>query len=482
MKASITALLTASAVALLPAVGDASSHREAPFITELPKVDGTDFYMFSSYETGRDGFVTLIANYIPLQDAYGGPNYFDMDDAAIYEIHIDNNGDANEDITFRFQFARESREIALDIGGESVPIPLKQAGVIGPNADDTDALNVRETYTVDIVRGDRRSGTAEPIAASSDGSTSFAKPVDNIGNKTLPRYRKYADQHIYDIDIPGCSSGRMFVGQRREGFVVNLGETFDLINTNPLGPHDAEPNTLADKNVTSLAIEVPATCLTGPDSDVIGAWTTASVRQARVINPQPEERPAAINGGAYTQVSRLGAPLVNEVVIGLPDKDRFNHSEPADDAQFATYVTNPTLPALIEILFPSAAAPTAFPREDLVAAFLTGVEGLNQPANVTPSEMLRLNTAIAPVAKGMQRPLGVLDGDTAGFPNGRRPGDDVVDIALRVVMGVLLDADVAPAGQLPFTDGAYINDGFFKNEFPYLLTPLPGSPNEGGAE
>jgi hypothetical protein len=169
--------------------------------------------------------------------------------------------------------------------------------------------------------------------------------------------------------------------------------------------------------------------------------------------------------------------LVNEVVIGLPDKDLFNLSRPVDDAQFAVYVTNPTLPALIELLFPAAVAPTLFPRTDLVAGFLTGVEGLNQPPNVVPSEMLRLNTGIAAVAAASQEPLGVLAGDTAGFPNGRRPGDDVVDIALRVVMGVLLSPTDAPAGQLPFTDGAYVDASMFDVTFPYLVTPLPGSPN-----
>jgi hypothetical protein len=318
---------------------------------------------------------------------------------------------------------------------------------------------------------------SESVSLSADGSTTFVKPVDNIGNKTLADYAAYANDHIYDVSIPGCGDGRLFVGQRREGFVVNLGEVFDLINTDPLGPPDGEPNTLADKNVTTLAIEVPLTCLVGPDSGVIGGWTTASVRQARVINPSPNMRGPAINGGAYTQVSRLGAPLVNEVVIGLPDKDRFNHSEPADDAQFALYVTNPTLPALIELLFPAAVAPTAFPRDDLVAGFLTGVDGLNQPPNVVASEMLRLNTEIPAAPAGSQEPLGVLAGDNAGFPNGRRPGDDVVDIALRVVMGVLLDPAAAPAGQLPLTDGAYVDDTFFDATFPYLVTPLPGSPN-----
>lgn len=466
-----TALLCTAAV-------NASSHREAPFITQSPKVDGTDFYMFTSYEAGRADFVTLLANYVPLQDGYGGPNYFTMDDDAIYEIHIDNNADAVEDITFQFKFDTVVKGITLNVGGVDVAIPLSQAGGVGSTAADNGNLNVTEFFTVDMISGDRRSGTRAAVSASSDGATTFAKPVDNIGNKTIPDYKAYADDHIYNVAIPGCGTGRLFVGQRKEGFVVNLGETFDLINTNPLGPANGEENTLADKNVTTLALEVQKSCLTN-GSDIIGAWTTASKRQARVLNPRPDKnkKGSAIHGGAYTQVSRLGSPLVNEVVIGLPDKDLFNHSEPKDDGQFATYVTNPTLPALIEILFPSAVAPTSFPRADLVAAFLTGVDGLNQPAGVVGSEMLRLNTATAPVAAANQKPLTVLDGDAAGFPNGRRPGDDVVDIALRVVMGVLLPVTDAPAGQLPFTDGAYVDALQFDEVFPYLKTPLPGSPN-----
>lgn len=462
---------------LIPLLGLASSHREAPFITGLPKVDGTDFYMFTSYEPGREGFVTLLANYVPLQDAYGGPNYFELDDSALYEIHIDNDADAEEDITFRFRFDTEIRGATLDIDGESVAIPLKQSGSVGPGATDTDNLNVIETYTVDVVRGDRRTGNGEAVTLLRDASTTFTKPVDNIGNKTLPDYADYANDHIHDVNIPECGDGRLFVGQRKESFVVNLGEVFDLINTNPLGPPDAEVNTLDDKNITTLALEVPTSCLLGDDSAIVGGWTTASVRQARIINPAPNERGPAIDGGAFTQVSRLGTPLVNEVVIGLPDKNRFNHSEPADDGQFLQYVTNPTFPALIEVLFPTAPAPDVFPRTDLVAAFLTGVDGLNQPPDVVASEMLRLNTDIAAEPAASQNRLGVLGGDNAGFPNGRRPGDDVVDIALRVVMGVLLDSADAPAGQLAFTDGALVDASFFDTTFPYLVTPLPGSPN-----
>ena len=185
----------------------------------------------------------------------------------------------------------------------------------------------------------------------------------------------------------------------------------------------------------------------------------------------------SVSGGGYTQVSRLGMPLVNEVVIGLKDKNKFNASQPKDDGQFADYVTNPTLPALLEILFGGAGvkAPTNFPRTDLVAAFLTGVDGVNKPANVVASEMVRLNTAIPPTPGLQQSRLGVLGGDNAGFPNGRRPGDDVVDIELRVAMGYLLPPAMAPSGQLPFTDAALQEDAQFDAAFPYLRTPTPGA-------
>lgn len=217
---------------------------------------------------------------------------------------------------------------------------------------------------------------------------------------------------------------------------------------------------------------------------MIGAWTTASLRQGRLVNPNPGSNisTASREGGAWVQVSRLGLPLVNEVVIGLKDKDKFNASQPTGDAQFLSYVTNPTLPALLEILFSSAGvkAPTNIPRNDLVTAFLTGVPGLNQPANVKASEMLRLNTSTPVVAAASQNRLGVIEGDNAGFPNGRRPGDDVVDIALRVMMGKLCTLNLgcspsdAPSGTIHFTDGALQTASQFDNAFPYLKPPLPG--------
>lgn len=486
--------LTIAANAMLAAPVHASSHREAPFITRMPKVDATDFYMFRSYETGRQDYVTLVANYQPLQAPYGGPNYFTMDSDAIYEIHVDNDGDAKEDLTFQFRFKNTLKDIKLPIGGKNISIPLTQAGAISGVNPAT--LNVRETYTVDVLRGNRRSGARTAITNKANASPVFDKPVDNIGTKTIADYPAYAAQHVYNVSIPQCGDGRVFVGQRKDPFVVNLGETFDLVNIKaPAVEFDAnaeklEKDDLADANVTSMILEVPISCLTKGADPVIGGWTTASVRQARLIDPTPkgfkdDSHGASKEGGAWTQVSRLGSPLVNEVVIGLKDKDKFNHSKPENDAQFADYVTNPTLPALVEILFGGAGvkAPTNFPRNDLVAAFLTGVPGLNQQAKVTASEMLRLNTSIMPVAKGSQKRLGVVAGDNAGFPNGRRPGDDVVDIELRVAMGLLCTINLgcvagdAPSGSIKFTDGAFVDDSYFDASFPYIKTPLAGSPN-----
>ncbi|MEH6560373.1 MAG: DUF4331 domain-containing protein [Marinobacter sp.] len=485
IKRSALAVAVAG-VCLSAGLSQASSHREAPFITEVPKVDGTDFYMFRSYEANRADYVTMIANYLPLQDAYGGPNYFDMDDDAIYEIHIDNSGNAQENLTFRFQFSSTLNDIQLPVGSGSdqkmVSVPLKNIG----DASNGDNVQLSQEYTVSVIRGDRRTGTVETATNVTDGTSTFAKPLDNIGSKSFPDYQTYANQHIFEIGIPGCSTnGQVFVGQRKEAFAVNLGEIFDLVNTNPLGPRDGEgTGDLADKNVTSFALEVPTECLTGTavtseDDPVIGAWTTASLRQARIINPEPsaDGKGATVEGGAWTQVSRLGMPLVNEVVIGLKDKDLFNASEPMNDGQFATYVTHPTLPELLEILFGSAGAvaPDNFPRTDLVTAFLTGVPAVNMPVGVQGSEMLRLNPAIDATPADMQNDLGVLGGDTAGFPNGRRPVDDVVDSALRVVMGALTPN--APNKDTPFTDGVQLDPSELQVVFPYLATPLAGSPN-----
>lgn len=488
--------LAAFALTLVATAVMASSHREAPFISGQAKVDATDLYLFKSYEAGRQDFVTVLANYQPFQDPQGGPNFYMFDPNAQYEIHIDNNGDGVEDLTFQFRFQNTSKTTALNVGGKSVKIPLINSGPI--NGVNPAALNVRETFTVDVVRGDRRGGTRTSITNAANGQAQFDKPVDNIGEKVFGGaggYAAYAAQHVYNVAIPGCTTpGRVFVGQRKEPFYIAVGKIFDLINLNPLGTETGgNNNDLEGKNVSTLAMELPIACVTAGNDPVIGAFTTASARQGRLINGKPATGlgKASIEGGPWAQVSRLGMPLVNEVIIGIDDKDRFNASKPKDDvANFADYVTNPALPAVIETLFPSAKAPTNFPRTDLLAAFLQGIAGLNRPANVVPAEMLRLNTSIAAKAAGAQNPLGVAGGDNAGFPNGRRPADDVVDLSLRVSMGALCvltgatdalqvgckPAD-APAGGLALTDGVRKTAANYGTTFPYLTTPLTGNSN-----
>ena len=513
----------------------ASSHREAPFITTVPKADNTDLYMFRSYEGvaangsgGRSDYVTLISNYLPLQPPYGGPNYFSLDPNALYEIHIDNNGDAKEDITFQFRFSNKLNNVPLLIGAganqKSIAIPLIQAGAVA-NLNDAN-LNLNESYTLKVIRGDRRKGTVSNVTKLTGGATSFEKPVDYIGTKTLGNpaaYATYAAKHIHEIRVPGCpagkDTGKVFVGQRQEGFAVNLGPIFDLVNaplaviTNPANIGAAQGNSIQNLNITSVALEIHKDCLTAGTEPVIGAWTTASMRQARLLsgNPASGHQTGEKAGGAWTQVSRLGHPLINEVVIGLKDKDKFNGSRPSGDGQFLDYVTHPTFPALLGVVLASgnaaALAPTNVPRTDLATVFLTGITGVNKPATVTPSEMMRLNTAIPPVPFAGQNRLGIVGNilaagtDNAGYPNGRRPKDDVVDISLVAMLGGLClangNADTfkfnsipgvagvtsacnpssVPAGNAALTVHDAVDQAVvpFLTTFPYLNTPNPGS-------
>jgi hypothetical protein len=499
----------------------ASSHREAPGITKMPKVDNTDVYAFRSYETGRAGFTTLISNFIPRENPGDGPNYYTMDPDAVYEIHIDNAGDAKEHLTFQFKFSNTLKNDTgktVTVGGKVLPIALRHIGPISAPLDAN--LGEDEQYTVTMITGDRRTGTRAAVTNASGGGATFIKPFDNAGNKTIANYAAYANQFIYNVNIPGCTTaGRLFAGQRQEAFAVNLGPIFDLVNFVPIEgsivQSDANQELIGHNNVTSLALEVPTSCLVGSGNGNIGVWSTASLPQAKLYKPNPTYKNPTLSGGAYTQVSRLGNPLVNELVIGLPQKDLFNAAKPTQDGALADYVTNPTFPAILEVLFGGAGikAPTNFPRNDLVATFLTGIATLNQLKAVTPSEMMRLNTTITPTPAASQNSLGVAGDDLAGYPNGRRPGDDTVDITLRVAMGRLCypvpiagkltdlglckPAD-APSGQVPFTDGApsnalgaYVgasgnvgaNAGYItppgpylQQTFPYLTTPLRGSP------
>jgi hypothetical protein len=481
---SIGSRVTGAALAcalLVPAApAGAAGQREAPAVSRTPAVDGSDFYLFRSYEPGREGFVTLIANYHPLQDPFSGPIYFPLDPDAFYDIHIINDGDEDEDLTFRFRFSQPSPELAVPVGnpGEEVliPIPLVNSGPL--DAGDLSNQNVRPRYTVRLIRGriddpDRTVGFLRQIGS---GDLRFRMPFDNIGTKSIPDYAEYAAAHVYDVQIPGCGAGRVFAGQREESTRGDLGGLFDLLNIDGLfGSRDARPSPTAGHNVTSLALEVPIGCLTEGQTDVVAGWTTARLPRVRVLKDVASYNDVSDDFGDHVQVSRLGNPLVSQVLIGLPHKDLYNSIQPRQDALIVHYVTHPSLPEVLEdaLADQGVVAPNLFPRDDLIVGFMTGAPGLTETA--TQGEVMRLNTAVPPVAPALQNNLGVLAGDAAGYPNGRRPGDDVIDNSLRVLMGATLPLALAPSGQLGWTDGVWVDATQFQSVFPYLNDPVPGA-------
>ena len=327
------------ALALLAGAATASSHREAPFITTVPKVDATDFYMFRSYEAGRGDYVTMIANYQPLQDAYGGPNYFAMDPNALYEIHIDNDGDAHEDITLPVplqehagrQRCRREPEHRRQVGER-----FRWSRPARWPASRTATCSCGESYTVQ--RGARRPpqpAMRQSVTNAANGSARFDKPVDNIGTKTIPDYAGYAAQHIYSVNIPGCGMpARLFVGQRQDPFAVNLGTIFDLVNA-PVGVITdpaligAAPNTIGRQERHHAGARSAQEL---PDQRRrrhrrLDHRQPAPGAAAQPASPASGHQASEKPGGAWVQVSRLGMPLVNEVVIGLKDKDKFNASQ-----------------------------------------------------------------------------------------------------------------------------------------------------------
>ena len=441
--------LAVVALAIAGSPGSASSHREAPLISQDPLADNTDVYAFVS--PASPDKVTLISNFIPLQLPASGPNFWKFDDNVLYEIMVDNDADAVEDITFQFRFRTETRNPNTF---------LYNTGQI-TSIDDTD-WNVRQFYTVTRVDGPRRTGRARVIAED------LPSPPVNVGVRSLPDYASVAAQGVRVL--PGGM--QVFAGQRDEGFYVNLG-VFDLLGVPPADVNT--PDSTAGLNVHSIAIEVPIATLTASGSRpgsatdpnaVIGVWSTASRPSVSARNGA-EER----HNGRFVQVSRLGQPLVNEVVIPLRLKDAFNAIPPTQDSVALPVVLDPEVPKLLLALF-GVRAPAA-PRQDLVTIFLTGIPGVNQPPSVTPSEMLRLNVAIPPAFN--PNPLGVIGGDPAGFPNGRRVGDDVTDIAIRAMAGA---TPLTPS----FNTGinAQLGDGVMGNDVPYLASfPYLGAPHPG---
>lgn len=447
MRTHILGLTVIFTVALAMMPGQASSHREAPLIAMDPTADNTDVYAFVSPD--EPDKVTLISNFIPFQDPDGGPNFYNFDPNVLYEIHIDNNGDAVEDITYQWRFTTEIRNTNTF---------LYNTGPI-TSLDDPD-FNIRQFYRLTRVNGPRRTGTVTELAGR------LPVPPVNVGPRSTPNYGALGGA-IQQL----AGNMRVFAGQRDEGFFLDLG-IFDLLGLNS-GAIDPSTHGF---NVNTLAIQVPKSDLArggttpaGPTdpSAIIGVWSTASRFATRTLTPGGQTQT-----GALVQVSRLGNPLVNEVVIDLARKDAFNSLEPTGDSVALDRVTDPEVPKLLKLIFNVDSPPA--PRNDLVTIFLTGIPGANQPAGVRASEMLRLNMGVPPTTS--PNPFGVLGGDLAGFPNGRRVGDDVLDIALRAMAGA---TPLTPAFNRPpnnqLTDNVQSNDLPYLPNFPYLAIPHPGN-------
>ena len=455
MKRSHIALLSCATVAALAAtfaIVRGSSHREAPLITADPLADNTDLYAFVS--PSAPNAVTIVANFIPLEAPYGGPNFYKFDDNVVYEIKVDNDGDARPDLTYQFRFKTTVRN------------PNTFLYNTGPvESLDSPNLNVRQTYTVSRIEDSRGFRGRRPVVLASDLPT----PPVNVGKRSTPNYDALALAAVRQL--PGGI--RTFAGQRDDPFFVDL-NVFDLLAVPPADADNSD--SLAGYNVHTIAIEIPIEQLTAnglrPQSmsdpnAVLGIWSTAS-RPSVTVRSAGEEKA----NGTMVQVSRLGNPLVNEVVIPRGAKDLFNSLEPTGDAVALPYVLDPEVPKLLSLLF-GIQSPAA-PRQDLVTIFLTGIPGLNQPANVTPAELLRLNVAVTPNLQ--PNPFGVLGNDIAGFPNGRRLTDDVVDIALRAMAGATpLTPQFNSGINAQLGDGVPANDKPFLTVFPYLASPHAGN-------
>jgi hypothetical protein len=493
----VVAMLTPLLAGLFAPLVGASSHREAPLIANDPAADGTDFYMFRSPD--KPDSVTLLANYIPLQARYGGPNFHHPADEVLYSVKIDNNGDAEADIVYQWFFRSERRGSVL--GGGAGDTYLYNDGSI-TSLNDANLL-FRQTYDLYRIDVDKTKGQMWPdgtkgvrtlvakgqVAPAFVGKESFCPGSAGSTFPPNPACTEDAAKANYEAIAASAivntsEGGKAFVGPRTESFYVDLAKVFDLARLGSLG-YGAPSNNTAEFNITTLAIQVPISKLTKNGDPVIGGWTTASRQNTEIIRPGN----VRARTGSFIQVSRLGMPLVNELVIGAKDKDKFNNSEPKDDvANFGGYVVNPRLAKILNALyapvFSGGNAILTANRGDLVQIFVTGIPGLTRSANLTRGgEMLRLNTSIAPATT--PNDLGALAGDTAGFPNGRRVTDDVVDVELTaVISNKCTGTDPVPALQkfgptLPCTNalGGFLGDGVgkdglnFLTSFPYLPTP-----------
>jgi hypothetical protein len=456
-----------------------SSHREAPSISKDPVADNTDLYAF---RTPGDT-VTIIASYLPSQAPSGGPNFYEFDDEVLYEINIDNDRDAEENIVFQFRFS------TVNTNPNTF---LYNTGPIGSVNDPN--WNRRQTYSVTQVN--RSGGKHRSVQLGANLSC----PPANVGPRSTPDYEALAASTVYQLTHPrNGSSIKVFAGQRADSFFVDLGSVFDLGTLRPFqgahliklpGVSDTGVDSLAQSNVHAIAIQIPIaelTCDGSVPTDVLDERATigvyASASRQRGLRIQSGQRRTA---GPWEQVSRLGNPLFNEVVVPLARKDEWNATDPHDDSTFAQYVAQPELAKLLPVLypgvFPNLAGLTA-DRADLAAILLTGippgiVPGFQNFTGPTQADLLRLNMAV-PIAAGAPNRLGLIGGDPAGFPNGRRLEDDITTIELRAIAGVtypLVDPSYTPDGAASaIEDGTFGNPGrIFLSSFPYIGTPYSG--------
>ena len=471
-KATILGAAAAITASMLPASVFAASHREAPMIAKDPTADLTDVYAFVSPD--KPDTVTLIANVLPFQEPGGGPNFYNFDDDVKYDIYVDNDGDGVEDVEFTWQFKTTFNNPESFLYSGYGPIEDRSDPQGAPFAP----RNIMQTYTLSM--------NGEAIG------TDLVKPPDNIGPRTTPDYATYRQDGIYELE----NGVTTFAGQADDPFFVDVQSIFDLGGLRPFNeahllplPAEKGVDVLGSFNVNSLAVQVPIEMLTrdgkdvsAPDAEnaVIGVWAETSRRATTVLSVAD----GAVGEGDWVQVSRLGNPLINEVVIPVGEKDKWNRSEPKDDFEnFGARFLNSELAAIINTIYPSLPDARTTDRTDLVLILGQGVPGLNATnTGETAYDYLRLNMGIPPAEKPSR--LGVIDGDLAGFPNGRRLWDDVVDIELRAIAdgyGAFLEENfklpnLSPNNQVG--DGCDANDVAFKSEFPYVALPHQGYTHE----
>jgi hypothetical protein len=459
-KLSLFAAIVAAAL-VAAALSIGSSHREAPNTANDPTADDTDVYAFKAVDAPNA--LTVVANWIPLEDPAGGPNFFNFDPKAHYYVNVDNTGDGRYDVRYEFKFKTHIRN------------KNSFAAALPPVNHLTDKnLNVFQTYTVTRERFGKKHGKRRKLGEKVIARNVRAVP-SNIGPKTMPHYGTLANEGIHSLN----GGGKVFAGQRDDPFFVDLGQTFDSINFRPgvgTGNQGGGKDDLAGYNTNSIVIQVPEGQVTrnhklvassSSKNAVVGVWSSTERRRFQVTNSYSGKG----SRGGWTQVSRLGNPLVNEVVIPLGQKDRFNRTQPQNDAKnYGKYVVKPELAHLMNVLFNLGVKETD--RTDIVTALLTGVPGLTQISKKpAAADTLKINLGVPPVAHGNR--FGVIAGDNAGFPNGRRLSDDVVDIELRVIGGYLLPEDQG-GKKLPLGDGVDQNDHSFLSTFPYVAPPTAG--------